>query len=301
MSNTPEIINPFERVLKGTQGVIVDRGSHLDGGRVGSMITWNLEANELRCPALPELVILTGHKYQLSSALTDFGWGFREQFSSALHPIHIFPPGADFLRVLNGPARATFLTIDADRTFSILDELGVANPLDGLWMLSQRGFAEPYVYATIAALADQMAAGECPRLLIDSYCATIVFQLAKRWTAMSARAKQTGRLSPEALGRAIAFINDRLADDMSLDDLASLCGMTKFHFLRLFKASTNSSPYQYLRDRRIERARHLLSTTQYAIGDIAGQCAFASATGFAEMFRKVVGVAPTAWRAAQKK
>ena len=143
--------------------------------------------------------------------------------------------------------------------------------------------------------------GECPRLLIDSYCATIVFQFAKRWTAMSARTKQTGRLSPEALGRTIAFINDRLADDISLDDLANLCGMTKFHFLRLFKASTNSSPYQYLRDRRIERARHLLSTTQYAIGDIAGQCGFASATGFAEMFRKVVGVAPTAWRAAQKK
>ncbi len=146
-----------------------------------------------------------------------------------------------------------------------------------------------------------MATGECPRLLIDSYCTTIVFQLSKRWTAMSTRANQTGRLSPEVLNRAIAFINDRLADDISLDDLASVCGITKFHFLRRFKASTNSSPYQYLRDRRIERARHLRSTTQCAIGDIAGRCGFASATGFAEMFRKVVGVAPTAWRAAQKK
>ncbi|SOE96985.1 AraC-type DNA-binding protein [Burkholderia sp. D7] len=294
-------MNLFESVLEGTQGVMIDRASPLDGGRVGSMITCGFEANELRSPAVPELVILAGHEYQLSSALMDFGWGFREHYSSALHPIHIFPPGADFSWVLNGPARATFLTIDVDRTFSIFDELGVADPLDGLWMLSQRGFAEPYVYATIAALAEQMATGECPRLLIDSYCATIVFQLSKRWTAMSTRTKQTGRLSPELLSRAIAFINNHLADDISLDDLASLCGMTKFHFLRRFKATTTSSPYRYLRDCRIERARHLLSTTQYAIGDIAGQCGFASATGFAEMFRKVVGIAPTAWRAAHRK
>jgi AraC family transcriptional regulator len=290
----------FSDVLERTHGITINRQAELANGRIASTLTCSVSANELSSPALPELVILATHDYQLSSALMDFGWGFRQHFSSAPHPIHVFPPGASFSWILDGPARATLLTLDAAQIFGMFEELGVADPLDGLWMLCQRGFPEPYVYATINALTELIQRGTCPRLLVDGYIATIAFHLSKRWTSRSEHTSRVGRLSTEVLCQTIEYMNDHIADDISLDDLAKLSDMTKYHFLRRFKASTNETPYQYLRNRRIERARHLLVTTQHSVSDIAGLCGFGSATGFSEVFRKTVGIPPTVWRAEQR-
>ena len=225
----------------------------------------------------------------------DFGWGYREHFSSALHPIHVFPPGASFSWILDGPGRATLLTMDASRASELFAGLGVLNPLDGLWQLAQRGFTEHLVYTVVNALAAQRVCGECPRLMMDSYCAVVLYQLSQAWGAMPVPGK-VNKLPPQLLERTLAYINDRLSEDISLDDLAQLCEITKFHFLRCFKASTGSSPYQYLLDRRVERAKRLLTSTHYPVGDIAHMCGFADVSGLNRTFRRATGMAPGAWR-----
>lgn len=302
MSQNPRTLSSIRATLEQTSGIDVERASIVHGVCTGSVVTSTFHGYELECPALSELVILAVHDYNLSSALMDFGWGMREHFSSAIHPIHIFPPGANFSWVLNGNGRATTLAIDAANVRHIFDELSVIDSNQGLWTLSLRGFADAFVYEAISAFAAQIETGVSTRLLADSFCTTILSQLARRWTMQSGSLRLTDAgLSSSDLARVVEYVNEHLADDISLSDLATLCGLSKFHFLRRFKASTSLSPYRYLLNKRMERARMLLATTRYSIQAVANLCGFSDSSGFIRMFRRWAGTSPANWRAQQSR
>lgn len=82
----------------------------------------------------------------------------------------------------------------------------------------------------------------------------------------------------------------------SLDDLVQRSGYSKFHFCRAFKAQTGQSPWQYVLERKIERARELLLSTPLSIKEIAGSLGFHNADYFAKLFRTQTGVTPKAYR-----
>ena len=77
------------------------------------------------------------------------------------------------------------------------------------------------------------------------------------------------RISPAALRRVRALVEEELSADLSLDDLAGAAGLSRAHFARAFRASTGQTPYAYLRARRVERARILLAGTDLSAAAIA--------------------------------
>ncbi len=105
-----------------------------------------------------------------------------------------------------------------------------------------------------------------------------------------------GGLSPRHLRRASDFIMEHLAEDICLDDLAGLTGLSCKHFVRAFKCSTGLPPHQYLIARRIEAAKRHLADGKASLADIALQCGFADQSHFTAAFRKAVGVPPGTWR-----
>jgi AraC family transcriptional regulator len=105
-----------------------------------------------------------------------------------------------------------------------------------------------------------------------------------------------GGLSPGDLRRVRDFMMDHLAEDIRLDDLAELTGLTAKHFSRAFRQSTGLPPHQYLISQRIEAARRCLVGGGTSLADIALECGFADQSHFAATFRKVVGVPPSTWR-----
>jgi AraC family transcriptional regulator len=109
-------------------------------------------------------------------------------------------------------------------------------------------------------------------------------------------ASQMGGLSPRHLRRACDFMLEHLAEDICLDDLADLTGLTCKHFARAFKQSTGLPPHQYLIAQRIEAAKRCLVDARASLADIALECGFADQSHFTATFRKVVGVPPGAWR-----
>ncbi len=109
-------------------------------------------------------------------------------------------------------------------------------------------------------------------------------------------APQLGGLSPRHLRRARDFILDHLAEDICLDELAELTGLTPKHFARAFKQSTGLPPHQYLIMQRIEAAKRCLPNARANLADIALLCGFADQSHFTATFRKVVGVPPGVWR-----
>ena len=105
------------------------------------------------------------------------------------------------------------------------------------------------------------------------------------------------RVLPRQLRQVLDYIDAHLAQDLKLADLAQLLDMSQYHFSRLFKQSLHISPYQYLLQQRVERAKKLLKQTDRLITDIAFDCGFNSHSHLSKQFRQLTGMTPKAYRA----
>jgi AraC family transcriptional regulator len=103
-------------------------------------------------------------------------------------------------------------------------------------------------------------------------------------------------LSKQKLKQAIEYIQARLGEDISLNDIANELGMSQYYFCHLFKRSTGVSPHQFLIHQRVERAKHLLRQPNRTVTSIAMECGFANQSHFARCFRQCTGVNPNQFR-----
>jgi AraC-like DNA-binding protein len=95
---------------------------------------------------------------------------------------------------------------------------------------------------------------------------------------------------------AIALIDERASDALSLADLAGAAGLSQFYFLRLFRKVTGTTPHQYLVGARLGRAASLLVDTKRPVTDIAYEAGFEDLSNFVRTFHRVVGRSPRAYR-----
>jgi len=106
-----------------------------------------------------------------------------------------------------------------------------------------------------------------------------------------------GGLTRLRLNRALEYIQANLGGEVHLEGLARAAGLSPFHFAKLFKQSTGSTPHQYIVQRRLERATELLRSTEVNLSEVALECGFADQSHFANVFRRFVGVTPSQYRA----
>jgi AraC family transcriptional regulator len=103
-------------------------------------------------------------------------------------------------------------------------------------------------------------------------------------------------LSQRSLQQAIAYINEHLAGELSIAEIADEIDMSQYYFSRLFKESTGLSPYQYVISQRIKKAQTLLKTTSLSILEIATQVGFSNQNQLTIQFRKSIGTTPSNYR-----
>ena len=103
-------------------------------------------------------------------------------------------------------------------------------------------------------------------------------------------------LSPAKLNSIFDYVENNLDLKLTLSDLAAIAGVGKFYFCRLFKNSTNTTPYKYILQRRIERAKTLLEGSTLPVADISLECGFSSQSHLSKHFRSLVGISPTKYR-----
>jgi transcriptional regulator GlxA family with amidase domain len=83
---------------------------------------------------------------------------------------------------------------------------------------------------------------------------------------------------------------------LDLAQLARAANVSERHFSRSFRHSYGETPYQYLLSRRLERARHLLRTTDMQVAEICLAVGFTSVGSFTTTFRRHVGITPLDYR-----
>src|SRR5918911_3083301 len=96
--------------------------------------------------------------------------------------------------------------------------------------------------------------------------------------------------------RARDLVDSRYAEPLDLDALARAAHVSPRHFSRSFRETFGETPHQYLLTRRIERARHLLRTTDLRVAEVCLAVGFNSVGSFTSTFRRHVGVSPTEYR-----
>lgn len=135
------------------------------------------------------------------------------------------------------------------------------------------------------------------KLYIDSLTNVLAVHLLRQYTTAKPQIMEyQGGLPQPHLRKVLDYLNDRLDQNIQLADLAALLEMSQFHFGRLFKQSIGVSPYQYLLQQRIERAKQLLKQTDDSIVDIALNCGFNSHSHLSKQFRQMTGITPRNYR-----
>jgi len=99
------------------------------------------------------------------------------------------------------------------------------------------------------------------------------------------------------LRRARDHADRHFADPLTLQDLAAVAMLSKYHFLRLFRAVYGQTPAAYLSERRVERAQDLLRRTNLTVTEVCHAVGFSSLGSFSSRFTEITGETPSAFQA----
>jgi AraC-like DNA-binding protein len=108
--------------------------------------------------------------------------------------------------------------------------------------------------------------------------------------------KSNGADVDERLWRARKYIDDCYDLPLDLAEISKQACLSRYHFLRFFRDSFDTTPHQYLIQRRIERAKELLRLRSLSVTDVCFEVGFQSLGSFSSLFRKCVGHAPINFR-----
>lgn len=92
--------------------------------------------------------------------------------------------------------------------------------------------------------------------------------------------------------RLMDYIRQHMAEDLTVDQLAEQCYLSKYHLMRLFRAETGLSVYHYVTLQRLLRARELIAGGMRAT-EAAFRCGFATYSSFTRAYSKQFGATPT--------
>jgi AraC family transcriptional regulator len=112
----------------------------------------------------------------------------------------------------------------------------------------------------------------------------------------SAEARSRGGLAGWQQRKLTEYIEEHLAEEISLSTLARLAGLSAYHFSRAFKQSFGTPPHRYLTSRRMERAKSLLAKPDLSVTQIGLEVGFRETSSFSAAFRKLTSETPTDYR-----
>ncbi len=225
------------------------------------------------------------------------GDGPMVQREVALGSVTVVPAGSAFTWVTVGPIEFAHLYIAPRRLERTVRDTFDREPRS-VALLPQIGWNDPLVGALMQAMLDPaLDASPDGRLARDSWYEALLARLIQGGSSLSvASPRARNALAPRTLARLKLHIEANLANEVTLDQLAAVAGLSRFHLCRAFRETTGYPPHAYLTRARLANAKRLLRGGDMPIRNIARACGFASPNQFATSFRKHLGTTPSAYR-----
>jgi len=133
--------------------------------------------------------------------------------------------------------------------------------------------------------------------LAEALISVLLIDLKRYLRDADARAhRRRGGLTPRMLRQVLERI-DSNGPPPEIDELAAICGLSRFHFLRSFRDMMGVSPGAFIRQTRMTRAKALLTADERRpLAEIAAELGYSGSAAFCAAFRQAVGRTPTAYR-----
>lgn len=151
------------------------------------------------------------------------------------------------------------------------------------------------LFSDIILLSDSNRKEENPFLIQSK-----IFKLLDRIATDARRLEHfdyaSGSVPPEAIHKALSFMDQSYAKPLKLGDIAEHAGFSPVYFHSAFTRYMGKTPHDYLQERRLEAAKALLLTTDLPVGSIIERCGFSSHSYFDAAFKKHCGITPGAFR-----
>ena len=124
----------------------------------------------------------------------------------------------------------------------------------------------------------------------------VVGRLHSTWAELLSDDRKPEELNDYRLERVLEFMQHNFAQDLSLAELAREAGISRFHFIKLFRKKCGITPHQYLIKLRMENAAKLLQSGNLRINEIAIRCGYQNAAHFSTAFQKYFAQTPVTYR-----
>ena len=152
--------------------------------------------------------------------------------------------------------------------------------------------------AVASELQSETSAGS---LLIEGLASSLAARLVQKCIRASSGGQSVvpfikGALDRRRLQRVLDFIETNLEGDLTLDHMASVACLSRFHFARAFKEAVGQSPHRYVSAKRLNRAKALLMQGDRSLVDIALSLSFCSQANFTRAFKQATGRTPGQFR-----
>lgn len=205
------------------------------------------------------------------------------------------------------PNVQSFWEVDAQRTLMTLcipnstfrSVLGSHCPRQlgqALWDLSSDTWEDEYLSCAMRQLWE-CSQGQQPVDVImrEGMVTSIIARLMKK-VGIENGGQQPVALPEWRIRKLQAFVQQQLAEDISLDDMADATGLSRRQFSRAFSAQLGETPFRWLSRQRIEQAKVMLKETDSPLYWIAEACGFSDQSHFSKAFKQALGVTPVTWR-----
>lgn len=136
--------------------------------------------------------------------------------------------------------------------------------------------------------------GKADRLHVETLAIETASLLLQEYSTSSAGAKGVprGGLTHHRARRVIEYVEANLGRAVTVQELADIAELSTYHFVRVFKNTLGLTPYQYVLERRVERAKELLRGKTAILAEVGLSTGFGSQSHFTDAFHRTVGATP---------
>lgn len=210
--------------------------------------------------------------------------------------ISFVPRGEESWRSSSEIMEVTNIYLGAQRLQSCADEFAQGRQPE---LFDRVGHDDPHLFSLMMMLTREVESRDATsKLFIEHVIDLICMQLLRRHSVRLVKIPTPhGGLARWQVARVTSYVQENLASNIALIELANLVGLSRFHFCGAFKAATGYTPYQWVLHQRVRRARKLLAEPFLRIVDVAVAVGYESPSAFAAGFRRIVGMTPREFRA----
>ena len=168
-----------------------------------------------------------------------------------------------------------------------------------LRMRDVSGAQDALISGILVGLVDELrASGEASPMFVKGLVESLTIHLLRHYAdVVAAIGRKPPQLPAWKLRKTLEYMDDHITEPFDLDQLADLCGMSRFHFSRAFHNTMGHSPSHWFVLRRIDRAKDMLRDTERQIIQVAMGVGYDSPSHFAKIFRVETGFSPKQYRA----